>query len=137
MKTFKRGFTLIELLVVIAIIGILASIVLASLDSARVKGRDARRLADIDAIKKALALYQNDNNAYPVSVSTTTISGSDAVSTTLKTAGSISTVPTDPQSPTTDYTYSSDASGNTYMLGYCMERANNGHVQGCGNVVTP
>jgi type II secretion system protein G len=137
MKTFKRGFTLIELLVVIAIIGILASIVLASLDSARVKGRDARRLADIDAIKKALALYQNDNNAYPVSVSTTTISGSDAVSTTLKTAGNITAVPADPQTPTYDYTYSSDAIGSTYMLGYCMERANNGHVQGCGNVVTP
>ena len=53
----RRGFTLIELLVVIAIIGILASVVLASLNSARRKSRDVRRIADIKQIKLALDLY--------------------------------------------------------------------------------
>lgn len=65
MKRTKKGFTLIELLVVIAIIGVLSSLVLASLNSARLKGRDTRRISDIDQIQKALELYYHDHNDYP------------------------------------------------------------------------
>jgi|GEM_PF-1831447 len=60
----KRGFTLIELLVVISIIGILSSIVLAALNTARTKGRDAKLVSEIKSMQNALALYYSDHNEY-------------------------------------------------------------------------
>lgn len=63
----ERGFTLIELLVVIAIIGLLASIVLASLESAREKSRNARRVTDLKQYQLALELYYDENGGYPAS----------------------------------------------------------------------
>jgi prepilin-type N-terminal cleavage/methylation domain-containing protein len=58
----NKGFTLIELLVVIAIIGILSSVVLASLNTARRKARDARRVSDIKNLQLALELQADDNS---------------------------------------------------------------------------
>ena len=62
----NKGFTLIELLVVISIIGLLSSVVLASLNSARGKASAVRSASDLKQIVNALALYQSDNNgSYP------------------------------------------------------------------------
>jgi prepilin-type N-terminal cleavage/methylation domain-containing protein len=62
----KNGFTLIELLVVISIIGLLSSLAVVSLNSARIKARDALRKADMAQMRTALNLYYMDNNEYPV-----------------------------------------------------------------------
>ncbi|OGE76633.1 MAG: hypothetical protein A3C85_02550 [Candidatus Doudnabacteria bacterium RIFCSPHIGHO2_02_FULL_48_21] len=62
---FLTGFTLIELLVVISIIGLLASVVLVSLNAARAKARDTKRKADLAQIVKALELYYDQYGVYP------------------------------------------------------------------------
>ena len=60
----NKGFTLIELLVVIAIIGILASVVLASLSSARVKGADSAVKANLNSIRGEAEIYYLENGTY-------------------------------------------------------------------------
>ncbi|MDO8592518.1 MAG: type II secretion system protein, partial [bacterium] len=93
----RHGFTLIELLVVISIIGFLTTAAVVLLNSARSKARDAKRLADIKQISKAIQMYYDSNNSYPSSGGigkclglassqtcwTGTVSGSDSLNTAL------------------------------------------------------
>lgn len=71
----QQGFTLIELLVVIAIIGLLSTLAVVALNNARMKSRDARRIADIKQMQTALELYYNDVFRYPAAPSGTSTAG--------------------------------------------------------------
>ena len=122
------GFTLIELLVVVSIIGVLSSVVLVSTNNAVRKARDARRMADMNTLVKALEMYKNldSSNAYPstggswwsVSVNggSRTTSGVNAYIPGL-TPNYISRLPVDPRGDTSGwsgYLYNSD--GTNYKL---------------------
>jgi prepilin-type N-terminal cleavage/methylation domain-containing protein len=61
----RRGFTLIELLVVIAIIGVLASVILVSLEQARTKASNSSISQEIVQYENALQLYYDDNGGFP------------------------------------------------------------------------
>lgn len=101
----NRGFTLIELLVVIAIIGILSSVVLASLNSARSKGRDARRVSDLKQLQLALELWYDANSQeYPDTLAA------------LTAGGQISVIPADPQGAAYVYDNMDNTAGGTCLV---------------------
>lgn len=64
LKHKDRGFTIIELLVVVAVIGLLSAIVLAALQAASSKARDARRVAEMRNIVSALELHHEETGRY-------------------------------------------------------------------------
>jgi prepilin-type N-terminal cleavage/methylation domain-containing protein/uncharacterized repeat protein (TIGR02543 family) len=64
--SFLSGFTLIELLVVISIIGFLSSVVLASLQTARIKANDVKIAQDLNQVKTAVELYYADHQSYNI-----------------------------------------------------------------------
>jgi len=138
MNKNKKGFTLIELLVVIAIIGLLSTLAIVALNSARQKSRDAKRVADIKQIQTALEIYYNDEFKYPANVSS-----GNPISGTTTDAVYMTVVPTAPEPSDCDdesgsntYTYTAESDGSSYALTYCLG-AKTGNVPAGSQTATP
>ncbi|HPY08877.1 MAG: type II secretion system protein [Patescibacteria group bacterium] len=131
MKHNKKGFTLIELLVVIAIIGLLSTLSILALNSARARARDAKRVADVKQIQTALELYYNDAGDYPASITpgaaiaygaNTYLAAVPYPPTPVDGSTNCTTLWPSDATPTYVYSRSGDAAGGTagYTLIYCI-----------------
>ncbi|HBB38184.1 MAG: hypothetical protein UV82_C0007G0063 [Candidatus Magasanikbacteria bacterium GW2011_GWD2_43_18] len=139
----KKGFTLIELLVVIAIIGLLSTLAVVALGSAREKANDSKRLSDLKQVQTALELYYTDQNVYPTTTAVGITLG-DATHDCLDNSGAgfvastacdaspyMGLVPADPVSSQA-YTYIGASDGTTYTISAILQ----GSVSGLEGTVT-
>lgn len=138
-----KGFTLIELLVSVAIVGLLAALLLVSIDNMRARSRDNRRLADMKALRDTLAAYQITHSTYPAQPTEAFITGSDAMSQELLNEKLIQSIPLDPLNIVKDgvtyrYTYQSLSNNAVYVIKYCLETNYiPGQTKGCGHEIKP
>jgi type II secretion system protein G len=87
----KRGFTLIELLVVISIIGLLSSVVIASLNASRNKAKVAQARSQLIAINAAINLLRNDTGQWPAHLTDSPCSQDPETSLQLAAGGLVAT----------------------------------------------
>ncbi len=117
----NQGFTLVELLVVIAVIGILSTMAIIALGSARTKSRDAKRVADLKQISTALELFYDDHGYYP-----TIITPGNNLTSVDGTRTYLSPVPSNP-SPQDDgncgevnYGYQASLTDDKFSVSSCL-----------------
>lgn len=111
---------IVVILIVIMVIGILSSVVLASLNSAREKSRDARRISDVKQLQLALELYYDDRGSYPTKNLFKNLS-----------PGYLAIIPTDPAGGNYNYSY---CLPDSYHLGASLEGQNHSSLNGDADV---
>jgi type II secretion system protein G len=127
---FSRGFTLVELLVVISIIGILSAVTLASMSSVRKKARDIQRIANLNQIANAIALYQLDSGGIPPGEDGVEYVNGNKEWIPGLAPKYISVVPSDPID-TGEHKFHYSRQGNNYEVISFMEQ--NGNDVACGD----
>ncbi len=113
-----KGFSLIELLVVIAIIGLLSTMAVVSLNNARVKARDTRRMGDIKAIQTAIEMYKTQQTTDVVP------NGANWAAVGTQLASYMTALPSDPNnSGVYSYVYCRNATADSkYLIGAILEQ---------------
>lgn len=128
----NTGLTLIELLVVMVIMGILATVGFGQYKTSQIKARDAQRKGDLDNIARALEMFYNDNDSYPLSsgdgkimVASSEINWGGEFNKVYDSQDVVymKTLPDDPVDDY-DYCYESDANGSYFKLYAKLENTN-------------
>lgn len=132
-KKYTGGFTLIELLVVIAIIAILSTVVMAGLNSARLKGRDAKRLSDIKQTQAAFELYFDSCSGYPNAF---TLTESTGCTGSVNLGSYMNPLPTNPQPGGTTYAYSAAVGRASYQMTFSLE-GQSGSLTASAHIASP
>ena len=115
-----QGFTLIELMIIIVILGVLAALISGNFITSLEKGRDARRKADMESIRQALELCRSFVGTYPAPVI-----GHVPEPLTCGTQTYMTTIPRDPKSTTTHYTYTRPTTTTYTLSSSLMESQSN------------
>lgn len=126
----KKGFTLIELLVVIAIIGLLSTLAVVALTSARTKARDSKRVADMKQVQTAMELYYSANNGYPACGAGTLLSACGALApdflpgvATVKDPGGVAAACANPAVAKCNYAFGAAGADEGYRVNFWLEGA--------------
>ena len=125
----EQGFTLVELLVVIAVVGLLTTVAIISFGGARMRSRDAQRVAYVKQINDALELYYLHNGIYP-----TLITPGQVLS--VGTTNYLNPVPSNPTPridgtcPNSNFSYTVKPGNKEYNLKFCLGSATSSFAAG-------